>query len=218
VIYRLAKRVTDIVFSAVAVLILGPVLMLLIAVLIKVGSPGPIFYRGERAGKNGRMFRIFKFRSMTLDAEFKGGFSTAIDDPRLTGIGRFIRKYKLDELPQFFNVLAGDMSLVGPRPQVFFYTDKYAGDEKLILSVKPGITDLASLYFADMDSVLGSGDVDARYLAEVEPVKNKLRLRYIREQSYLLDIRILVETAFKLVGFENITGLNISSVKLKVDV
>jgi lipopolysaccharide/colanic/teichoic acid biosynthesis glycosyltransferase len=154
---------------------------------------------------------------MVLDAERKGGFSTAIDDPRLTGLGRFIRKHKLDELPQFFNVLAGDMSLVGPRPQVAFYTDKYEGDEKLILSVKPGITDLASLYYADMDSVLGSGNVDARYLAEIEPVKNQLRLKYIREQSFLLDTRILIETGFKLIGFENITNLNISLFEPKVN-
>lgn len=209
-IYRLAKRVTDLGLSALAILVLVP-FMLMIAVLIKVGSPGPVFYRGQRAGKNGRVFRILKFRSMVVDAEHKGGFSTAIDDPRLTGTGRLIRKYKLDEVPQFFNVLAGEMSLVGPRPQVLFYTNKYAGEERSILSVKPGITDLASLYFADMDAVLGSGDVDARYLTEVEPVKNKLRLRYVREQTYLLDMRILVETAFKLIGFENITGLNVSS-------
>ena len=208
-IYRLAKRLTDVGFSAVAIVICAPI-MLLIAVLIKVGSPGPVFYRGERAGKDGKVFRILKFRSMVVDAERKGGFSTAIDDPRLTGAGRFLRKYKLDELPQFFNVMIGDMSLVGPRPQVLFYTNKYTGDEQLILAVKPGITDLASLYFVDMDAVLGSGDVDARYLAEVEPVKNNLRLRYVREQSYLLDLRILVETAFKLIGVENITSLNVS--------
>lgn len=215
-IYCFVKRVSDLGFSAVAVLTLAP-LMILIAVLIKLGSPGPAFYRGERVAKGGNTFLILKFRSMVVDAERRGGFSTAINDPRLTPIGRFLRKYKLDELPQFFNVLVGDMSLVGPRPQVLFYTNKYAGDDRLILSVKPGITDLASLYFADMDSVLGSGDVDARYLAEVEPVKNKLRLRYVREQSYLLDIRILVETACKLIGFENVTGLNISSVRPKVD-
>lgn len=215
-IYRFAKRVTDLGLSAAAVLVLGPV-MLLIAVLIKAGSPGPVFYRGERAGKDGRVFHILKFRSMVVDAERKGGFSTAIDDPRLTGTGRSIRKYKLDELPQFFNVLAGDMSLVGPRPQVLFYTNKYTGEERSILSIKPGITDLASLYFADMDAVLGSGDVDSRYLVEVEPVKNKLRLRYVREQSYFLDIRILLETAFKMIGFENITGLNVSPEESKAN-
>jgi len=214
--YCFVKRVSDLGFSAAAVLTLAP-LMILIAVLIKLGPPGPVFYRGERAAKGGNTFLILKFRSMVVDAERRGGFSTAINDPRLTPIGRFLRKYKLDELPQFFNVLFGDMSLVGPRPQVLFYTSKYAGDDRLILSVKPGITDLASLYFADMDSVLGSGDVDARYLAEVEPVKNKLRLQYVKEQSYLLDIRILVETACKLIGFENVTGLNISSVRPKAD-
>lgn len=208
-IYSIAKRLTDIGLSVAAVLILAPV-MLLIAAVIKAESPGSVFYRGERAGRNGRVFRILKFRSMVMDAERKGGFSTAIDDPRLTGTGRFIRKYKLDELPQFINVLLGDMSLVGPRPQVLFYTSKYVGDELLILSVRPGITDIASLYFSDMDSVLGTGDVDTRYLAEVEPVKNRLRLRYVREQSYLLDIRILIETFFKLIGCTNITGLNIS--------
>ena len=208
-IYSIAKRLTDIGLSAAALLILAPVL-LLIAALIKVGSPGPVFYRGVRAGRNGRVFQILKFRSMVVDAERKGGFSTAIDDPRLTSTGKFIRRYKLDELPQFINVLVGDMSLVGPRPQVLFYTNKYVGDELLILSVRPGITDFASLYFSDMDSVLGTGDVDSRYLAEVEPIKNKLRLRYVMEQSYILDIRILIETAFKLIGFANITGLNVS--------
>ena len=215
-IYLLAKRVTDLVLSTAAILILWPV-MLLIAVFIKADSTGPIFYRGERAGKNSGVFRIIKFRSMVEDAERKGGFSTAIDDPRLTGTGKFIRKYKLDELPQFFNVLIGDMSLVGPRPQVLFYTNKYTSEERLILSVKPGITDFASLYFADMDTVLGRRDVDALYLSEVEPVKNKLRLRYVREQSYFLDIRILVETAFKLIGFENITGLDISPEESKAN-
>ncbi len=208
-IYSIAKRLTDIGLSALAVAILAPV-MLLIAGLIKAGSPGSVFYLGERAGRNGRVFRIIKFRSMVMDAERKGGFSTAIDDPRLTDTGRFIRKYKLDELPQFFNVLVGDMSLVGPRPQVLFYTSKYVGDNLLILSVRPGITDIASLYFSDMDSVLGTGDVDTRYLEEVEPIKNRLRLRYVRERSYFLDLRILIETAFKLIGFASITGLNVS--------
>lgn len=207
-IYCYGKRATDLLLSGAAILVCAPA-MLLIAAWIKMDSSGPVLYRGVRVGLNGRVFRIFKYRSMITDAERKGGFSTAIDDPRLTGVGRFLRKYKLDELPQFFNVLAGDMSLVGPRPQVQFYTDRYAGDEQLILTVKPGITDLASLYFVDMDAVLGSGDVDSRYLTEVEPVKNQLRLRYVKERSYLLDMRILVETAFKLIGIDNATGLDV---------
>jgi lipopolysaccharide/colanic/teichoic acid biosynthesis glycosyltransferase len=209
VICRFFKRLTDIAISLIAIILFSP-FMLTLAVLIKLGSPGPLFYRGERAGRGGSTFRILKFRSMVVDAERIGGFSTAIDDPRLTPIGRFLRKYKLDELPQFFNVLCGDMSLVGPRPQVLYYTSQYTGEELIILTVRPGITDLASLYFVDMDAVLGSGDVDARYQAEIEPVKNQLRIRYVREQSYLLDLRILVETAFKLIGRDNVTGLNIS--------
>jgi lipopolysaccharide/colanic/teichoic acid biosynthesis glycosyltransferase len=208
--YGLAKRVFDVVLSAGVVLVMAPFL-LVIAAAITLESPGPVFYRGQRAGLGGQVFRIIKFRSMVPDAEQRGGYSTAADDPRVTKVGRFLRKHKLDELPQFFNVLWGDMSLVGPRPQVLFYTDKYQGAEKLILSVKPGITDLASLYFVDMDTVLGSGDVDARYQTEVEPVKNRLRLRYVRERSFLLDLRILVETAFKMVGIDNVTGLNISA-------
>jgi len=209
-IYRFFKRLTDIAVSLIAIIVFGP-LMIVLAVLIKLGNPGPVFYRGERAGRAGSTFRILKFRSMVVDAECKGGFSTAIDDPRVTPIGRFLRNYKLDELPQFFNVLIGDMSLVGPRPQVLYYTIRYKEDELLILTVRPGITDLASLYFVDMDTVLGTGDVDARYKAEIEPVKNRLRIRYVREQSYLLDLRILIETAFKLVGVDNVTGLNVSS-------
>jgi lipopolysaccharide/colanic/teichoic acid biosynthesis glycosyltransferase len=208
-IYRFFKRLTDIAISLIAIIVFGP-LMLVLAALIKLSTPGPVFYRGERAGKSGSTFRILKFRSMVIDAEQKGGFSTAIDDHRLTSIGRFLRKYKFDELPQFFNVLFGDMSLVGPRPQVLYYTSRYKGDELLILTVRPGITDLASLYFVDMDAVLGVGDVDARYQAEIEPVKNQLRIRYVLEQSYLLDLRILVETAFKLIGLNNVTGLNLS--------
>jgi lipopolysaccharide/colanic/teichoic acid biosynthesis glycosyltransferase len=207
--YLFLKRLTDVAVSLIAIIFFCP-LMLVLAALIKLGSPGPVFYRGERAGRGGAPFRILKFRSMIVDAERKGGFSTAIDDPRLTYIGRFLRRYKLDELPQFFNVLLGDMSLVGPRPQVLYYTSRYTGDEVLILTVTPGITDLASLYFVDMDAVLGTGNVDARYQTVIEPVKNRLRIRYVREQSYLLDLRILVETAFKLIGLNNVTGLNIS--------
>ena len=146
---------------------------------------------------------------MVEDAENIGGHSTALDDFRLTKIGRFLRKYKLDELPQFFNILKGDMSLVGPRPQVIYYTNQYLGDLKLILTIKPGLTDLASLYFLDMDNVLGSKDANQKYATEIEPVKNLLRLRYVKEQSFFLDIRILIETIFSLIGIKNITKLNI---------
>jgi len=193
----------------IAIIILSPI-MLIIAFIVKTNNPGPIFYRGIRAGINGAHIKIIKFRTMVFDAENKGGYSTAFDDHRFTSVGRFLRRYKFDELPQLFNVINGDMSLVGPRPQVLFYTKEYIGDEKLILSVKPGITDIASLYFFDMDTILGSGNVDSKYKSEIEPIKNRLRLRYVRERSLLLDMRILIETGCNLIGINNVTGLDIS--------
>jgi len=207
--YRVIKRLLDIIISIFALTILSPVI-LLISIIIKSSTGGPIYYRGVRAGKDCSNFYIFKFRSMVVDAENKGGYSAALDDPRFTRVGLVLRKYKLDELPQFFNVLRGDMSLVGPRPQVLYYTNKYLDDEKLILSVKPGITDIASLYFSDMDGTLGIGNVDSRYKRKIEPIKKRLQIRYVRECSFMLDIRILVETAFKLIGINKTTGLDLS--------
>ena len=206
--YFLLKRLIDIFFSIMAIIILSPV-MIAVSLVIKINSAGPVIYKGARVGKYGEMFSIYKFRTMIDDAEQKGGFSTSIDDARLTKSGRFLRKYKIDELPQFFNVLFGRMSLVGPRPQVKYYTDKYSEIEMLILAMRPGITDLASLYFSDMDSVLGSIDVDSKYECEIEPIKNILRIRYVQKSSILLDLRILIETFFKLLGFRNITKLNV---------
>tara|TARA_B100002019_G_C21192931_1_gene559831 strand:- start:334 stop:951 length:618 start_codon:yes stop_codon:yes gene_type:complete len=202
------KSIFDIIVSLIALILLSPIFFI-ISVVIKTTSSGSILYRGTRAGKNNINFEIFKFRTMVKDAENIGGPSTALNDFRLTKIGRFLRKYKLDELPQFINIIKGDMSLVGPRPQVIYYTNQYKGDYKLILSVKPGLTDFATLYFLDMDKVLGSGNVDEKYAKEIEPIKNSLRLRYVKEKTFLLDIRILVETAFRLIGIKNITKLNI---------
>jgi len=184
--------------------------MIIIAIAVKVDSRGPVLYRGHRAGVNNKRFYILKYRSMVLNAESKGGYSTAMNDLRLTKIGRILRRYKLDELPQLINVVCGEMSLVGPRPQVYYYTDKYKGDQKLILSVKPGITDFASLYFSNMDSILGQGNVDKKYEDEIEPLKNILRLRYVKERTFFLDMRILIETAFTIIGIKNVTGLDLS--------
>ena len=202
------KKIFDIIVSFFVLLLFSP-LLFFIAVLIKVTSPGNVFYRGVRTGKDNINFNIYKFRTMIVDADKIGGDSTALNDARLTRIGRFLRKYKIDELPQFINVLKGEMSLVGPRPQVSKYTNLYSGDLKLILKVKPGITDLASLYFLDMDKVLGDGNVDKKYAMEIEPIKNILRLRYVKQQSFFLDIRILIETFFSLIGIKNITNLNV---------
>jgi lipopolysaccharide/colanic/teichoic acid biosynthesis glycosyltransferase len=202
------KRLFDILIASQALVVLLP-LFVIIGVAVKLTSPGSIFYRGVRAGRCNVSFRIFKFRTMVENAESIGGFSTSINDHRLTNIGRILRKYKLDELPQFINVINGDMSLVGPRPQVYYYTDKYDENEKHILSIRPGITDLASIYFSDMDKTLGEGDVNNKYEKEIEPLKNKLRLHYVRNRNFLLDVRILIETAFGIVGLKNVTKLNI---------
>jgi len=206
--YKFTKRFFDLFISFFGITFLLPIL-LFIAMLVKFTSSGPILYKGKRTGLFGKSFNILKFRTMVKNAENIGGHSTSINDIRLTKIGRFLRKYKIDELPQFINVIKGDMSLVGPRPQVLYYTNQYKGEEKSILSVRPGITDLASLYFSDMDKILGGGNVEKKYETEIEPVKNLLRLRYVNEQSFLLDMRILIETAFSIIGVKNITKLNI---------
>lgn len=205
--YLVIKRLFDVMVSGMMLFLIFP-FFIVIAIIIRMDSPGPVFYRGARAAKDEGFFLIFKFRSMVVDADQIGGHSTAIDDSRLTRIGRIIRRFKIDELPQFINVFIGDMSLVGPRPQVMFYTDKYVGDEKLILTVKPGITDLASLYFIDMDKTLGSGDVDGKYQAEIEPIKNKLRIKYTKEMSFGFDIRILLATFFRLFGFAHVVPID----------
>jgi lipopolysaccharide/colanic/teichoic acid biosynthesis glycosyltransferase len=137
---------------------------------------------------------------MVADAELLGGPSTALNDPRFTSIGRLLRKYKLDELPQLINILKGEMSIVGPRPQVEKYTKLYTGENTAILSVRPGLTDYASIHFMDMDATLGNEDVDRKYLEEVEPYKNQLRVKYVKEQSFRTDMEILIRTVFKLFG------------------
>ena len=207
------KSFFDIIVASVALIILCPI-FILISTIIKITSPGEVFYKGIRAGKNDINFEIYKFRTMVQDAENIGGPSTALNDFRLTKIGRFLRKYKIDELPQFINIVKGEMSLVGPRPQVVYYTDQYKGELKLILSVKPGLTDLSTLYFMDMDKTLGSKNADEKYASEIEPIKNSLRLRYVKEKNFLLDIRILIETVFGLIGIKNITRLNIKPWKV----
>lgn len=202
------KRLLDVLISIILILFLSP-FFLAISLFVKFSSSGPTFYRGTRTGLRGKPFLIYKFRTMVSNAEKIGGFSTALNDHRLTGIGRILRKYKVDEIPQLFNVLKGEMSLVGPRPQVSYYTNLYSTKEKIILSVRPGITDLASLYFSDMDSTLGDSDVDKYYEKNIEPVKNKLRLKYVKEISLLLDLRILIETFFKVIGIAGVTNLRI---------
>jgi len=188
------KRAFDIFGSALGLIVLSPVLGLL-AVAIKADSRGPVLYRGARVGVNGRRFNILKFRSMVTDAEKIGGSSTPEDDPRVTRVGRFMRSNKLDELPQLWNVLAGRMSLVGPRPQVQWAVDRYTPEERLVLSVKPGITDYASLRFANEGEILkGSTDPDRDYMEKIHPEKMRLSLEYVRSRSFSGDLSIIAQT------------------------
>jgi len=188
-------------FDISACLLTLPSLLLffaLIGIIIKVNSPGPIFYRGWRTGLNDRPFKIFKFRTMVVAAEKVGGPSTALNDPRLTRIGKFLRKYKIDELPQFINILKGEMSFVGPRPQVEKYTKLYNDEEQIILSVRPGLTDYASIKFINLDQVLGDDLVDEKYLKEIEPEKNRLRMKYAKDHSFFIDIKIIMITFIQM--------------------
>lgn len=200
------KRFFDIIACLVAFLLLFPVFAL-VAIIIKVNSPGPVFYRGWRTGLGGRFFRIFKFRTMVVDAEKIGGPSTALNDPRLTGIGKFLRKYKIDELPQLINILTGEMSFVGPRPQVERYTKLYNDEEQIILSVRPGLTDYASIKFINLDQILGDESVDDRYLKDIEPEKNRLRIKYAKEHSFWIDIKIILMTLMQMLKIQTLWNI-----------
>jgi lipopolysaccharide/colanic/teichoic acid biosynthesis glycosyltransferase len=188
------KRLIDISSSLMGLITLWP-LLLWIGIRIKNEDGGPVFYRGERVGFRGKFFHIFKFRTMVADAEKLGASSTSDDDTRITRIGRFLRKYKLDELPQLINVFIGDMSIVGPRPQVQWAVDLYSPSEREILNVRPGITDLASLFFANEGEILkGSFDPDIDYLKKIHPEKIRLSLEYVRNQSLWGDMKIILRT------------------------
>ena len=191
----ISKRLFDIIGAVVGLVILSPILAVL-ATWIKLDSEGPVFYRGIRVGRGERPFPIYKFRTMVVDAEQVGGPDTAEDDPRITGSGTFLRKYKLDELPQLINVLTGEMSFVGPRPEVQERIALYSEEEKAILSVRPGITDYASIEFSNEGEILaGSDDPAKAYLEKIKPEKVRLGLEYVNSRSLWVDLRILARTA-----------------------
>ena len=189
-----AKRVFDVVLSAGGLALLAPILAA-VAVAIRVNSAGPVFYRGLRAGRDGRPFRIFKFRTMVVNADKIGGPSSAADDPRITRVGDFLRRYKLDELPQLLNVVKGEMSLVGPRPEVMQEVLQYTDEEKRLLDVRPGITDWASIKFRNEGEILrGSPDPHQAYLEKIRPEKIRLGLEYVQSRSLATDCRIIAST------------------------
>ena len=194
------KRLFDFFSSLIGIIILSPIL-LIISLAIKLGSSGPVFYRGLRVGKDKKLFKIFKFRTLVINADKIGGPSTSDDDPRLTKIGKFLRKYKLDELPQLFNVIKGEISLVGPRPEVPEYAKLYKNKEQIVFKVKPGITDLASLWNADEGAILkGSSAPEKIYLEQIRPEKVRLQIKYVKERSFVGDLKIIFKTLKKILN------------------
>lgn len=198
------KRFLDICLAAAALLILWPV-YLVIAVLIALEDGFPVLYRAERGGYQGKTFRICKFRTMVKNADKIGGGTTSFRDPRITRIGNFLRKTKLDEIPQFGQVLLGRMSLVGPRPELLQYVSAYQGEELDILKVRPGITDYSSVEFVNLDEIVGAENADDMYEKLVLKRKNALRVRYAHTVSLKTDVCILFKTAAvvldKIIGF-----------------
>ena len=194
-----AKRAMDIVISAAALCVLWPVL-LLIALAIVVDDPGPVFYRQVRVGRGGKPFRIFKFRTMVVDADKKGLSITVGRDSRITRVGAFLRKTKLDELAQLLNVLAGQMSFVGPRPEVPRYVELYTPYQRQVLLVRPGITDYASIaYRNENDLLAGADDPERMYIETIMPDKIELNMKYLREISPLTDVRLILRTVLAVI-------------------
>ena len=193
-IQLIIKRIFDIVASGIGIIVLSPI-FILIGILIKIDSRGSIFFKQKRVGKNKKIFEIYKFRTMVSDAEKIGRQITVGDDSRITKIGKFIRKYKIDEFPQLINVLKGEMSLVGPRPEVPRYVELYDEGQQQILLVKPGITDYASIEFRNENDILGKSlNPEKEYIENIMNAKIKLNLKYINEISLITDIKIIIRT------------------------
>ena len=186
------KRSVDLFLSALGLVLISP-LILLMALAIKLDSAGPVFYRGPRVGRYGEPFRIWKFRTMVVGSDNLGG-TTGRNDPRVTRVGKVLRRYKLDELPQLMNILTGERSRVGPRPELPEHTSAYQGEEKIILSVRPGITDYASVRFRNLNELVGSEDPHRTFIEEFRPEKNRLRVAYVKQQSLKEDFKILFQT------------------------
>lgn len=202
---RFVKRILDICLSFVLILLLLPAFILLTLVIV-IDSGFPVFYRAQRGGYRGRTFRIFKFRSMVKNADKIGGGTTALNDCRITKVGQFLRKTKLDEIPQVLNIFVGQMSFVGPRPELLKYTQAYCHEEKEILKVRPGITDYSSIRFISLDEIVGGEDAEEMYEKYVLKEKNLLRIQYAKEVSLKTDTKIFfitvgktIEKAFKFI-------------------
>ena len=195
----MAKRLFDVFASSLGLILCAP-LLLIIATWIKLDSPGPVFYRGKRAGRGGKPFYIFKFRSMVTNADRIGGPTTSEEDPRVTRSGRFIRRFKMDELSQLINVLLGQMSLVGPRPEVVEKMEELPTAYQKILELRPGITDWGSIWNSDEGGVLeGTPDPDEAYEKILRPTKLKLQLHYCKTRNLVVDAKIIAHTLLRIV-------------------
>ena len=194
----MAKRIFDLVFTIPGIVVLAPVFVI-IAILIKYDSSGVVFFRQERVGRYGKIFRIYKFRTMIENAERHGKQITVGRDARITAVGNFLRKYKLDELPQLFNVLLGDMSLVGPRPEVRHYVDYWTQEQMHVLDVRPGITDPASIKFRNENELMEKAeDPENYYINVIMQEKIRLYLEYVENASFWYDIKLIFAT-FKVI-------------------
>ncbi|MCE7949272.1 MAG: sugar transferase [Chloroflexi bacterium CFX4] len=187
------KRAFDVVVSLAALILLSP-LLIGAALAIKLGSPGPIFYRAVRVGRHGVPFKLYKFRSMIVNADRLGAGITTANDARITGIGRFLRRTKLDELPQLINVLRGEMSLVGPRPEDPRYVALYSPEQRRVLAVRPGITSLASVRYRHEEALLEGADWEQVYLQTIMPDKLAIDLEYVERATLLSDLGVLWQT------------------------
>lgn len=188
------KRILDVVSSAIFLMAFLPV-WLIIALMVALESPGGVFYRQIRVGKNNRDFYLYKFRTMRVGSDKKGSLTVGERDNRITKVGYFLRKYKIDEFPQLINVLKGDMSIVGPRPEVRKYVDMYSPEQLKVLSVRPGLTDYASIKYVNENEVLAASDnPEQTYIDEVMPAKLELNLQYIENQSVIEDIKLIFKT------------------------
>lgn len=196
---RSVKRCLDLALAIVLAILLSPV-FLVVSLLIVLDSGFPVFYRAERGGLHGKNFRIFKFRTMVQNADQIGGGTTALNDSRITRVGGFLRKTKLDEIANLLSIIKGDMSFIGPRPELTRYTNQYTGTEKLIEEVRPGITDFSSLEFINLDEIVGKDNADEMFEKYVLPRKNKLRVKYAAYVSFGTDCRLFALTVYRVIA------------------
>lgn len=195
----MSKRLFDLVFSLSGLIILAPAFAF-ISILILLDSRGPIFYKQVRVGRNNADFKLFKFRTMRVDADKLGLLTVGNRDPRITGIGYWLRKFKIDELPQLINVLIGNMSFVGPRPEVRKYVNMYSSEQQKVLSIKPGITDWASIQFSNENELLAkSSNAEQTYIEQIMPVKLNMNTEYMLKSNIVIDFKIILLTLKKII-------------------